>query len=47
MCIRDRLPDHVDDLTIERIGDAGHFVIWERPEAVNAAMDRFLGTGER
>ncbi|WP_239804521.1 alpha/beta fold hydrolase [Croceicoccus hydrothermalis] len=43
----DQLPDHVDDLTIERIGDAGHFVIWERPEAVNAAMDRFLGTGER
>ena len=39
----DRLGDHVSDLTVERIADAGHFVVWECAEAVNAAMDRFLG----
>ncbi len=36
------LGDHVADLTVERIADAGHFVVWEDAEAVNAAMDRFL-----
>ncbi len=39
----ERLPDWVSDLTVERIADAGHFVPWEAPEAVNAAMERFLG----
>ncbi len=38
----DRLGDYVTDLTVERIEDAGHFVVWERADAVNAAMDRFL-----
>lgn len=33
----------VDDLTIHRIPDAGHFVPWEKPEAVAAALKPFLG----
>ncbi len=32
----------VDDLTIHRIADAGHFVPWETPEAVAAALRPFL-----
>jgi pimeloyl-ACP methyl ester carboxylesterase len=32
----------VDDLTIARIPDAGHFVPWEKPEAVAAALKPFL-----
>jgi pimeloyl-ACP methyl ester carboxylesterase len=27
---------------VEPVYDCGHFVIWEKPEAVNAAMERFL-----
>lgn len=32
----------VDDLTIVRVEDAGHFVPWEAPEAVNAAIREWL-----
>ncbi len=32
----------VEDLAIHRIPDAGHFVPWERPEAVAAALKPFL-----
>ena len=32
----------VDDLQIVRIADAGHFVPWEKPEAVAAALKPFL-----
>ena len=32
----------VPDLTIVRIEDGGHFVPWERPEAVTAAMREWL-----
>ena len=32
----------VDDLTVVRIPDAGHFVPWERPEVVAAALRPFL-----
>lgn len=32
----------VDDLTIARVGDAGHFVTWEAPDAVTAAIRDFL-----
>ncbi len=32
------LDDHIDDLTITRIPEAGHFVPWEAPDAVNTAM---------
>lgn len=36
------LPDWVSDLSIERVEGAGHFVPWEAPENVNAAIERFL-----
>lgn len=37
------LEDVVDDLEIVRIADAGHFVPWERPQAVAEALRDFLG----
>ena len=33
----------IDDLTIERVTDCEHFVPWEAPDKVNAAMEAFLG----
>ncbi len=36
------LEDIIDPLTIEKVPDCGHFVPWEAPDAVNAAMERFL-----
>jgi pimeloyl-ACP methyl ester carboxylesterase len=33
----------VTDLTLVEVPDASHFVPWETPEAVNAAMDEFFG----
>lgn len=38
----DGLDEWVENLTVERIPDAGHFIPWEAPEAVNAAMEAFL-----
>ncbi|WP_086619472.1 alpha/beta fold hydrolase [Erythrobacter tepidarius] len=38
----DGLEEIIDPLTIVRVPDCGHFVPWEAPEAVNAAMERFL-----
>lgn len=38
----DGLADHVPDLTVTEIEDAGHFVPWEKSEAVNAAMRDWL-----
>ncbi|RIV87636.1 alpha/beta fold hydrolase [Aurantiacibacter zhengii] len=38
----DGLDEVVSDLTIERIEGAGHFVPWEAPDAVNAALEGFL-----
>jgi pimeloyl-ACP methyl ester carboxylesterase len=38
----DGLDEVVDDLTIVKVPDCGHFVPWEAPEAVNAAMEAFL-----
>jgi pimeloyl-ACP methyl ester carboxylesterase len=32
----------VDDLKIVKVADAGHFLTWEKPEAVNAALRSFL-----
>lgn len=32
----------VDDLTVVKVPDCGHFVPWEAPVAVNEAMDAFL-----
>ncbi len=37
------LDEVIDDLTIEEVHGCGHFVPWEAPEKVNAAMERFLG----
>jgi pimeloyl-ACP methyl ester carboxylesterase len=37
----------VEDLRIVRVPDAGHFIPWERPEAVAAALGPFLGGEER
>ena len=37
------LEDLVDDLEIVRIADAGHFVPWERPQAVAEALRDCLG----
>lgn len=41
-CQLESLGALVPDLTIARIADAGHFVPWEKPEAVNAAMREWL-----
>ena len=38
----DGLEDIVDPLTIEHVYDCGHFVPWEAPGKVNAAMEKFL-----
>jgi len=38
----DGLDDLVDDLTIVRVEEAGHFVPWERPAPVIAAIRAFL-----
>ncbi len=32
----------IDDLTVVEVRDCGHFVPWEAPDKVNAAMDAFL-----
>ena len=37
----------VEDLRIVRVPDAGHFVPWERPEAVAGALGPFLAGEER
>lgn len=36
------LDDVVTDLTLVKVPDCGHFVPWEAPDQVNAAMDEFL-----
>ena len=36
------LGEYVTDLTVEKVPDCGHFVPWEAPGAVNAAMAGFL-----
>ncbi|MDP3675539.1 MAG: alpha/beta hydrolase [Novosphingobium sp.] len=36
------LDEYVTDLTIEQVPDCGHFVPWEAPGKVNAAIDAFL-----
>ncbi len=37
------MEDIIDDLTIEKVSGCGHFVPWEAPQKVNAAMEAFLG----
>jgi pimeloyl-ACP methyl ester carboxylesterase len=36
------LDELIDDLTVVKVPDCGHFVPWEAPENVNTAMDEFL-----
>ena len=36
------LDEVVTDLTLVEVHDCGHFVPWEAPDAVNAAMEQFL-----
>lgn len=36
------LENIIDPLTIHRVADCGHFVPWEAPDEVNAAMEKFL-----
>ncbi len=38
----DGVKELVPDIRIERIADCGHFVTWEKPEAVIASMQNFL-----
>lgn len=42
-CNLDGMDKLVTNLTIEQVPDCGHFVPWEAPEKVNAALDAFLG----
>lgn len=39
----DGIEELVPNLTLVKVPDCGHFVPWEAPQAVNAAMDEFLG----
>ena len=41
----DGLEALVTDLTVVKVPDCGHFVPWEAPAAVNAALDDFLAHG--
>ncbi len=36
------LEEAIEDLTLTKVAGCGHFVPWEAPEAVNAAMEEFL-----
>lgn len=38
----DGMGDIISDFTLAEVPDCGHFVPWEAPEAVNAAMEEFL-----
>ncbi len=43
----DGLDNLVEDLTMVKVPESGHFVTWEAPAAVNAALDEFLArTGQ-
>ena len=41
-CQLDGLEGHIDRLDIVRVPDAGHFIPWEKPEAVTNAMRDWL-----
>lgn len=43
-CNLDGIADLVPNVRIKHVPDCGHFVPWEAPDAVNAAMDDFLTT---
>ncbi|MDB5698528.1 MAG: alpha/beta hydrolase [Alphaproteobacteria bacterium] len=41
------LADHVPDISLVTEPDAGHFIVWERPELVTRAIRDFLGRTRR
>lgn len=41
-CQLDSLDAHIPDLTIVRVADAGHFIPWQKPDAVTEAMRDWL-----
>ena len=41
-CNLDGMEDLVPNLSVVKVPGCGHFVPWEDPDAVNAAMDDFL-----
>ena len=41
-CNLDGMEELVPDVSIVKVPDCGHFVPWENPAAVNAAIDDFL-----
>lgn len=41
----DGLEELVEDLQIERVAEAGHFVPWESPDQLTAALEPFLAEG--
>ncbi|URD60031.1 alpha/beta hydrolase [Sphingomonas sp. KRR8] len=43
----DGLDTLVEDLRVVRVEDAGHFVPWEKPQAVAGALETFLNEPER
>jgi pimeloyl-ACP methyl ester carboxylesterase len=45
-CQLDGLEDHMDDLTVVRIPQAGHFVPWEAPDGVTKAMRDWLSSAQ-
>lgn len=42
-CNLDGMEDVITDLTMVKVPGVGHFVPWEAPDVVNAAMEKFLG----
>jgi len=43
----DGLDEVIEDLTLVQVPGCGHFVQWEAPEQVNAALDAFLHRTDR
>jgi pimeloyl-ACP methyl ester carboxylesterase len=39
----DGMDELIADLTVVKVPGSGHFVQWEAPDKVNAAMEEFLG----
>jgi pimeloyl-ACP methyl ester carboxylesterase len=44
-CNIEGLENIVSQLTLVKIQDCGHFVLWQAPDAVNAALEGFLAPG--
>lgn len=46
-CQIDGLGAHIEQLDIVRIADGGHFIPWQKPDAVTQAMRAWLATAGR